>query len=251
MDEQRRIVVADPSEGYRRGLVETIQQNGDIIVVAETGDGQELLSLIAQHSPDLVLMEMNLEQLDGIEVLEQLPELALSQRPKILVVSSFLRDTVTRLISQLGVDYYLSKPCQSSRIGQRIRQLTQLNQEEEVPSVVLERQVSAVLQAIGMPAHVLGYHYLRWAICTTIRNPELLHGVTKILYPMVAKEFHSTSSRVERSIRHAIDMAWLRGDMEVISSYFGRTISSSRGRPTNSEFIAMISDRLRLEQQIR
>ncbi len=243
-------MVADPSEGYRRGLIEALERDGDIVVVGETGDGQQLLNLVAQHQPHLILMEMNLESMDGIEVLEQLPHLGMESAPKILVVSSFLRGTVTQLISELGVDYYLSKPCQSLRIGQRIRQLTRLEQEGGATAVALEQKVSTILQKFGMPAHIRGYHYLRWAICTTTRNPELLHGVTKILYPMVAKEFGSTASRVERSIRHAIDMAWIRGDMEVAYGYFGSTISSNRGRPTNSEFIAMISDKLRLEEQI-
>ncbi len=248
--ERQRIVVAEPTEGYRRGLVDAIQRDGDIAVVGSTGAGEELLALVLAEAPDLVLMELNLEGIDGIEVLEQLRGQSLLHPPKIMVLTALLGDAVTHLISNLGVDYYLAKPCSTDRICRRIRQLTQVAEEEKLTSVELERDVSTILQSMGMPAHIQGYQYLRWAIISVVFDPELLRGITKILYPMVAKEHHSTAQRVERSIRHAINMAWLRGDMDVIDRYFGSTISSHRGKPTNSEFIAMIADHLRLQQKV-
>lgn len=248
MDKQR-IVVADPSDGYRRGLVQAIQAEGDILVVGDTGGGEELLTLVQQEHPDLVLMELNLEGMDGLDVLESLKTVEIGCKPKVLVISALLQDTITHLLSHLGVDYYLVKPCAPERICRRIRQLGGGEQEGSV-NISMERQVSTVLQAIGMPAHIQGYQFLRWAILAVISDPDLLRGVTKQLYPLVAKQHHSTPQRVERSIRHAINMAWLRGDLDTIDRYFGNTISSQRGKPTNSEFIAMIADRLRLEQVI-
>ncbi len=245
-----RILVADPSEGFRQGLVKAILAEDSIAVVGQTGEGGELLNLIQEERPDLILMELNLGDVDGIEVLERLPDLDLGYKPYILVLSGFLRDTVTHLIAHMGVDYYLVKPCHTSRICRRIEQLVGDTEEASDYSVALERQVSMALQSMGMPAHVQGYQYLRWSILAVMSDPDLMRGVTKILYPMVAKAHHSTPPRVERSIRHAINMAWTRGDKEVIYRYFGNTISSRRGKPTNSEFIAMIADKLRLQQRI-
>ncbi len=247
MDTIRRIVLADPSEDYRRTLIDLARAEGDITVVGETGDGELLLRLIAREKPDLVVMDMALHTLDGIEVLEGIQKLEMERKPLVIVVSGFVRGAMAELAASKGADYYLTKPCHPSRIFQRIRQLGGEAIEEEGRSVSLETLVTAIIHEVGVPAHIKGYQYLRESILLAIEDMEIMGGVTKILYPEVAKRYHTTASRVERAIRHAIEVAWDRGDLETLQKYFGYTVSNVKGKPTNSGFIAMIADRLQLQ----
>ncbi len=246
MELTKRIVIADPSEEYRRTLIDMARAEGDISVVGETGDGETLLSLVRNEKPDLVVMDMALHTLDGIEVLEKLGEMKLERRPLIIVVSGFARGAMAELVATCGADYYLTKPCHPSRIFQRVRQLGGTPIEPE-RTVNLETLVTSVIHEVGVPAHIKGYQYLRESILLAIDDMEIMGGVTKILYPEVAKRYHTTASRVERAIRHAIEVAWDRGDLETLQKYFGYTVSNVKGKPTNSEFIAMIADRLQLQ----
>lgn len=246
----KRIIVADSGEAYRKQFVEVVNGDPDIRVVGETGDGQELLALIEEHQPDLVVMEMVLAQLDGIEVLERLNSLDLSFRPKVIILSGFVHGTMAELAASKGADHYMTKPCRIATVCERIRQLcAQRPAPERERSVSLETRVTAIIHEVGVPAHIKGYQYLREAILIAVEDMEVINAVTKVLYPEVAKRFHTTASRVERAIRHAIEVAWDRGDLETLQKYFGFTISNVKGKPTNSEFIAMIADRLQLQQK--
>lgn len=252
MEKIRRIIIADPSEDYRRSFIEAIGTEADIRLVGETGDGEELIRLILKETPDIIVMDMALVHLDGIEVLEALPTLKLEKRPQVIVVSAFVRGAMAEVVASKGADYYITKPCAPSKVCQRIRQLGGQNQVPVTErSVSLETMVTAIIHEVGVPAHIKGYQYLRESILLAIADMGVMGGVTKILYPEVAKRFHTTASRVERAIRHAIEVAWDRGDLETLQKYFGYTVSNIKGKPTNSEFIAMIADRLQLQLRER
>lgn len=195
---------------------------------------------------------------DALGVMKALPELKLSKRPLIMLTSSVDNARFEQEVLAAGADYYFLKPFDLDILAERISQLTGWNTagQENIRKVSsdvqgnLEVVVSEIMHQIGVPAHIKGYQYLREAIILSINDSEMMNSVTKLLYPTVAKTFKTTPSRVERAIRHAIEVAWDRGDVDVLSSYFGYTIQNSRGKPTNSEFIAMISDKLRLRMKV-
>jgi len=251
METSRRILVADTGEDFRRGLIEAMEREGDIQVVGDTGDGAELLRLTETQKPDLIVMEMVLSGMDGVEVLEALPTLKLETRPRVLILSGFAKGTMAELAASKGADHYMTKPCRVSTVCERIRQLCGGTALEDVRDrgQNLEAVVTAIIHEIGVPAHIKGYQYLREAILLAVADREVINAVTKVLYPEVAKRFGTTASRVERAIRHAIEVAWDRGDLETLQKYFGYTVSNVKGKPTNSEFIAMIADRLQLQQR--
>ncbi len=251
MSDKKKIVLADASEEFRRMLADMMEQENDLCVVGQTGSGEELLALIAQHKPDVVVMDLMLSGIDGLEVLERLG----AGRPKVLVLSAFSGPSLAEQISQCGGDYCMLKPCRAQTVIERTRRLTAApsleTAEEENNGRDLERQVTAIIHDIGVPAHIKGYQYLREAIGLAVADMEVINAVTKVLYPAVAKKYGTTASRVERAIRHAIEVAWDRGDLETLQKYFGYTVSNAKGKPTNSEFIAMIADRISLEGGVR
>ncbi len=252
MEGRKKILLADAGEDYRRVLAETLSQEADIQLMGQTGDGQELLQMVEQYKPDLIVMDVILSQMDGVEVLQTLNEMAPEERPKVLVISALARGTMAELAVRYGADHYMTKPCRGEVVCERIRQLTGLDREggqDGERQYSMESRVTAIIHEIGVPAHIKGYHYLREAILYCIDNMEAINAVTKILYPEVAKRYNTTPSRVERAVRHAIEVAWDRGDLETLQKYFGYTVSNVKGKPTNSEFIAMISDKLRLQQK--
>ena len=246
MSDKKKIVLADASEEFRQMLAEMVQGEADLTVCAQTGSGEELLDLVAVHKPDVVIMDLMLSGMDGLEVLEELGE----NRPRVLVLSSFNNPSIAEQVSQRGGDYCMLKPCRMQSVISRTRELaggkTGTQIQEETSSRDLERQVTAIIHEIGVPAHIKGYQYLREAIGLAVDDMEIINAVTKVLYPAVAKKFNTTASRVERAIRHAIEVAWDRGDLETLQKYFGYTVSNAKGKPTNSEFIAMIADRISL-----
>lgn len=203
-------------------------------------------------------MDMFMPHVDALGVMKALPELKLSKRPLIMLTSSVDNVRFEQEVLAAGADYYFLKPFDLDILAERISQLTGWNTagQENIRKVSsdvqgnLEVVVSEIMHQIGVPAHIKGYQYLREAIILSINDSEMMNSVTKLLYPTVAKTFKTTPSRVERAIRHAIEVAWDRGDVDVLSSYFGYTIQNSRGKPTNSEFIAMISDKLRLRMKV-
>lgn len=250
MGDKKRIVLADAAEEFRQMLADMIGGEADLTVCAQTASGEELLDLIARHRPDVVVMDLMLSGMDGLEVLEELGE----DRPKVLVLSAFGGPALAGQISQRGGDYCMLKPCRPQSVVERARLLCDvpaLQLQEEGDARDLERQVTAIIHEIGVPAHIKGYQYLREAIGLAVEDMDIINAVTKVLYPTVAKKFNTTSSRVERAIRHAIEVAWDRGDLETLQKFFGYTVSNAKGKPTNSEFIAMIADRISLERSRR
>ena len=251
MELTKKILIADTGEEFRRSFIDNLNNEPDIQVVGETGDGEELLHMVQETNPDLILMEIVLAKMDGIEVLDALNALELEHPPKIIILSSFARGSMAQLAADKGADHYMTKPCRTNTVCQRIRQLTGSRQmdEDRAGSRNLESMITAIIHDVGVPAHIKGYQYLREAILIAVADMDVINAVTKVLYPEVAKRFNTTASRVERAIRHAIEVAWDRGDLETLQKYFGYTVSNVKGKPTNSEFIAMIADRLQLQQK--
>ncbi len=217
-------------------------------------NGAELLDYYEEFHPDVIIMDAFLQHIDAMGVIARINMKDPVNRPLIIVMSGIDNPNFEREITKCGVDYYFLKPIDPQMMAERIIQISswkgvgvpgRYEKQEDLTVVITE-----ILHQIGVPAHIKGYQYVREAIKLTIENPEMLNSVTKILYPTVAKNFKSTSSRVERAIRHAIEVAWDRGDVEVLNSYFGYTIQSQRGKPTNSEFVAMISDKIRLKRHV-
>ena len=251
MELTKKILIADTGEEFRRSFIENLGSEPDIQVVGETGDGEELLRMVREKQPDLIIMEIVLAKMDGIEVLDALGNIELERRPRVIILSSFARGSMAQLAADKGADHYMTKPCRVSTVCERIRQLTGNSQmeDERDRSRNLESMVTAIIHDVGVPAHIKGYQYLREAILIAVADMDVINAVTKVLYPEVAKRFNTTASRVERAIRHAIEVAWDRGDLETLQKYFGYTVSNVKGKPTNSEFIAMIADRLQLQQK--
>ena len=252
METKKRVLVADASEEFRKLLADAIRQEADLEVAGVTGNGEELLELAQHCQPDVIVMDMVLTAMDGLTVLEELGE----QKPPVLVLSSFSGAALAEQAAAKGADYLMLKPCRVSTLLERVRQLAAertegLDEPEARDGQSLERQVTSIIHEIGVPAHIKGYQYLREAIRLTVEDMEVINAVTKVLYPAVAKKFNTTASRVERAIRHAIEVAWDRGDLETLQKYFGYTVSNAKGKPTNSEFIAMIADRISLGMKDR
>jgi len=250
LETRKRILVADANEEFRRIFTASLAEQADMELAGETGDGPETLLLTESTAPDVVVMDLVLARVDGLEVLQKLA--ALPVRPKVLVLSGFVRGNVAELAAARGADYYMMKPCKLDAVTERIRQLVNgeaAGGQSEDQDRSLESTVTSIIHEIGVPAHIKGYQYLRESILIAVKDMEVINAVTKILYPEVAKRFGTTASRVERAIRHAIEVAWDRGDLETLQKYFGYTVSNAKGKPTNSEFIAMIADRLQLQQK--
>ncbi len=243
-----KILLADADEEFRILLADVINGEADMEVVGSVGDGEEALKLVCGGGADVLVMDLVLGGIDGLELLRQIGELS-GRRPTILVVSGFTRGNVVNQAAALGADFFMTKPCRMDSITERIR-LLRVGGLEAAPSrQSLETLVTAIIHEIGVPAHIKGYQYLREAILIAVEDMDVINAVTKVLYPEVAKRFGTTASRVERAIRHAIEVAWDRGDLETLQRYFGYTVNSAKGKPTNSEFIAMIADRLQLQQK--
>lgn len=260
METKTRIIIADSGEDARLLLADVLNAEDDLEVVATAGDGIEALSLIIENRPDILLMDLILTKLDGISVLQKLS--VAGGQPPTIVVSGFFNEQVVSECSELGVHYFMPKPCDTAALLSRIRQVAASNRSSlslvSRPGVPvqprqeqnLEAIVTEVIHEIGVPAHIKGYQYLREAIILTVNDMEVINAVTKVLYPAVAKKFGTTASRVERAIRHAIEVAWDRGDLETLQKFFGYTVSNIKGKPTNSEFIAMIADCLSLRRRV-
>ncbi|MFI3254350.1 MAG: sporulation transcription factor Spo0A [Eubacteriales bacterium] len=253
MELLKKVLIGDSNGEQSNALREYLEKEGDIAVVGVTEDGNKLLSLCQEQSPDIIVMDLVLSGMDGMEVLEELQKS--NKDVKVIVCSSFVRGSMADMLASLGVDYYMTKPAKPGAICQRMRQILGMQNNNErgwnLKPISMESAVTSIIHEIGVPAHIKGYQYLRKAIVIAVADIEVINQVTKVLYPQVAKDFHTTASRVERAIRHAIEVAWDRGDLETLQKYFGYTVSNIKGKPTNSEFIAMIADRLRLQMQER
>lgn len=266
MEEKKiRIVIADDSKEFCGMLSEFLKKQSDFEVVGSANDGLEALKLVSKENPDVLILDIIMPHLDGLGVLERLNSSEITVIPKIIVLSAVGQDKITQRAINLGADYYVVKPFELDVFANRIRQLfsgslgmteprrTYSENQEEAANLMnnnLESEITNIIHEIGVPAHIKGYLYLREAIAMVVNDVELLSAVTKELYPSIAKKFNTTPSRVERAIRHAIEVAWSRGQVETINKIFGYTVRNTKGKPTNSEFIAMVADKLRLKQKV-
>lgn len=247
------VLLTDEKDDSTLQLAATLRSNRMEVKLCAK-NGAEVLNIIEEKTPDVVVMDAFLQHIDAAGVISRINMKDPSKRPLIIVMSGIDNSNFEREMLRNGVDYYFLKPIDAQMVAQRIVQLTSwkdvgVTAHYEEPQD-LTVTITEILHQIGVPAHIKGYRYVREAIKLTVENPEMLNSVTKILYPTVAKNFKSTSSRVERAIRHGIETAWDRGDVDVLNSYFGYTIQNERGKPTNSEFIAMIADDIRLKRRV-
>ena len=243
MENKKTVFLADASEEFRAMLQEAIERDGEFAVMGSAGDGRVALERLGTQRPDLLVMDVALPGLDGLGLLQKLKEQE-GTMPKTIIVSAFCGNQVLADAEKLGVSYYLPKPFEPESLLDRMHGVFEKPSSPEMRAFALKNIVTSVIHEIGVPAHIKGYQYLREAIIITVNDMEVINAVTKVLYPAVAKRFGTTPSRVERAIRHAIEVAWDRGDLETLQKYFGYTVSNAKGKPTNSEFIAMIADRL-------
>lgn len=258
MEKRIKLLIANDSAEFGRDYGRIFEESGMETVYTQK-DGMKLLEKIESVHPDVVLADLFMPRLDGIGVMKAVQAKSGGVKPMFVILSNFTSPTLEREVMMTGASYFAISPFNALDLSERILQLCSISgivpknsvraqtPTSEEPS--LEIQVTEVLHQIGVPAHIKGYHYLRDSIIMAIETPDIINAVTKQLYPSVAKRYETTASRVERAIRHAIEVAWDRGDVDILNAYFGYTIHNTRGKPTNSEFIAMISDRLRLHMK--
>ena len=244
-----KVVLADADEGFRMMLQRVIEAAGDFKVAGSTGNGADAWRIIERECPQLVIMDVLLPELDGFVLLNRLA--AMAERPRAILVSAVCQGQVVKRAMAQGAEAFLPKPCGANELLGQMRRVAQRAEEEDAYDAALERLVTPIIHELGMPAHIKGYQYVREAIVLTIKDVSMIHAVTKVLYPTVARRHNTTPSCVERAIRHAIEVAWNRGDLDALQRLFGYTVSNTRGKPTNSEFIAMIADQLSIRSKAR
>lgn len=244
MDRKIKVIIADTNQEYCSKVRNTLEKNS-INVCTMVGDGYELLTAIAKEQPDVVCLDTALPVIDGLKVIGETAKLGLTELPKFIIITSFANDEIMRSAAKAGASYFIPKPFEEENLIERIKQCC--ISTNATPKMNLEKSITEMILDVGIPAHIKGYHYLRTAIKLSVEDNSMLSGVTKVLYPTVAKSYNTTASRVERAIRHAIEVAWDRGNLETLHKMFGYSINTAKGKPTNSEFIAMIADKLRLQ----
>ncbi|MCI8383470.1 MAG: sporulation transcription factor Spo0A [Clostridia bacterium] len=268
MKEKLSILIADDNQEFSYTLSSYINSQEDMEVIAVAKDGNEAVDMISNSMPDVILLDVIMPHLDGLGVLEKVNMLNIDKKPVCIMLSAVGQDKVTQQAIANGADYYIVKPFDIEVLIRRIRDVKsyrplrtggnflvresrpkyiELPENEEKSEKNLEALVTNIIHEVGVPAHIKGYQYLREAIMMVVNDIEVLNQITKRLYPKIAYKYSTTPSRVERAIRHAIEVAWGRGQQDAVEGIFGYTVSASRGKPTNSEFIAMIADKLRLE----
>ena len=267
MKEKVTILIADDNQEFARTLANYIQEQEDMEVIGLAKDGEEAIDMITNIAPDVVLLDVIMPHLDGIGVLEKINMIKSEKKPTCIMLSAVGQDNITQRAISLGAEYYVVKPFDIELLIKRIRQLKDFKPSQNSNNFIsreiknqyielnnssdeeknLEALVTNIIHGVGVPAHIKGYQYLREAIIMVVKDIDVINQITKSLYPQIAFKFNTTPSRVERAIRHAIEVAWGRGDQKTVENIFGYTISAAKGKPTNSEFIAMIADKLRLE----
>ena len=248
MDKFIKVLVSTDTKDWNEKAAEGAVKRGIELNIIER-NGKVLLDNIARLKPDVILMELYMQGMDAFSVINTMKK-NFRELPVIIVTAAYATPIIERELLSLGCDFFMLSPFDIEDMENRIIKLIkERNMErkrgDKYPGLKIE--VTEILHQIGVPAHIKGYHYLRDSIIMAVEDPEIINAVTKQLYPSVAKTYETTSSRVERAIRHAIEVAWARGDVDILNSYFGYTIQNTRGKPTNSEFIAMISDKLSLK----
>ena len=249
MEKRITAVLADANEEFRTALQQALEKAEEFDVVGSAADGLTASQLVQEKRPQLLITDLLLPGLDGFGVLEQAEKAKVPM--KTIVVSALYRDQIVSQAMGRGVSFFMPKPCEISSLLEQMRRTVNEGEVTEDASQSLEREVTAVIHEVGVPAHIKGYQYVREAIVIAVQDMDVINAVTKVLYPEVARRYSTTPSRVERAVRHAIEVAWDRGDLETLQRYFGYTVSNTKGKPTNSEFIAMIADRIRLQRKIR
>lgn len=256
MNDKIKILIGDDSAQFGAACANALRMHG-FYVITRPKDGGEVLSAIESEQPDAVIMEAVMPGIDAIGVIKKTLS-AHGTAPRFIVTSSYINEFMENQVMAAGADYYMLRPFDNELLSERVKALFDIDSDGEYSgeSRQSRRQppnlsiiVTDMIHRIGVPAHIKGYHYLREAIILSVGDKEMLESVTKLLYPAVAKKFSTTPSRVERAIRHAIEIAWDRGDLDVLNSFFGYTVSTGKGKPTNSEFIALISDKICLKYQ--
>ena len=251
METRMRVLIADSSEEFCENLANTLKKHERFELAGIANDGAAAAALLKERHPDVLVMDLMLQKLDGMSLLKLAA--GVEHKPAILIMSGFVTDYVAAMTASLGANYFMLKPCDFRAVADRICEITE-NAAVRAPAarsarpeVNIESMVTGIIHEIGVPAHIKGYQYLREAIMIAVNDMDVINAITKVLYPQVAKTFSTTPSRVERAIRHAIEVAWDRGDLDTLQRFFGYTVSNTKGKPTNSEFIALIADRLQLQ----
>ncbi len=268
MKEKLSILIADDNQEFSYTLSSYINSQEDMEVVAIAKDGNEAVDMITNVVPDVAILDVIMPHLDGLGVLEKINVAKIDKKPVCIMLSAVGQDKITQKAIVAGADYYIVKPFDIEVLIQRIREIKfykpnqtgsafitrepkqkyiELSENDSKKEENLEALVTNIIHEVGVPAHIKGYQYLREAIMMVVNDIDVINQITKSLYPKIAFKYETTPSRVERAIRHAIEVAWGRGQQEAVESIFGYTISAAKGKPTNSEFIAMIADKLRLE----
>lgn len=268
VNEKIRVLIADDNYEFGNTLKNYLNGDSELEVVGMATDGEDAYDQVISQKPDVVLLDVIMPHLDGLGVLEKLSKISLGKTPIYIMVSAVGQDKITQKAIALGADYYVVKPFDISVLIDRIKEIKNYNPEELKRTITegrelksqyiqvnsskdekenLEALVTNIIHEVGVPAHIKGYQFLREAIIMVVNNINIINQITKELYPEIAEKFDTTPSRVERAIRHAIEVAWGRGDPKTVEGIFGYTISADKGKPTNSEFIAMIGDKIRLE----
>ncbi|MEH7178669.1 sporulation transcription factor Spo0A [Neobacillus vireti] len=257
-----KVCVVDDNRELVGLLEDYISSQDDMEIAGIAHNGQDCLELLESTDTDVLVLDIIMPHLDGLAVLERLRELKKGAIPNVIMLTAFGQEDVTKKAVELGASYFILKPFDMENLGSHIRQVSgkssqvsrkaptgNYRQHTENKPRNLDASITSIIHEIGVPAHIKGYLYLREAISMVYNDIELLGSITKVLYPDIAKKYNTTASRVERAIRHAIEVAWSRGNIDSISSLFGYTVSMSKAKPTNSEFIAMVADKLRLEHK--
>ena len=267
MKEKITVLIADDNQEFSRTLATYLTNQEDMEIIGIAKDGLEAVELIKEKDPDVAILDVIMPHLDGLGVLEKVNISSnLNKKPICIMLSAVGQDKITQRAITLGAEYYVVKPFDIELLIQRIREIKNFRPSRQLELVAkdsvrkpyinvtstkaennLEALVTNIIHGVGVPAHIKGYQYLREAIMMVVNDIEVINQITKTLYPKIAIKYETPPSRVERAIRHAIEVAWGRGQVDLMENIFGYTISASKGKPTNSEFIAMIADKLRLE----
>ena len=261
MNNKIKVLIVDDNVEFTLSLKKTIETDNDFVVSGIAHDGKEAIEYTKETKPNIILLDIVMPGMDGISVLKEINRFEPKERPKTIVITGAYRESVLSLCMQNGADFCILKPVDEAVLKDRIKSLLSPASQSVMPFLgnsektinknrELEINVTNMMHSVGVPANIKGYQYLRDAIMMSVKETELINAVTKQLYPRVAEDYKTSPSRVERAIRHAIEVACTRGNEEVLYHLFGYTVSNSKGKPTNSEFIAMIADKLRLEMQV-
>ncbi len=250
MEHATTVLIADGAEEFCSALSAALQRSDGFQVVGTAGDGEQAIRMIGERKPDILVLDLMLSKQDGFSVLKSMANM--ERRPVTLATSTFLTEYVSSAAAGLGVKYLMLKPCDMSALVERLEEIRggespRTTGPRRLDKTGIESMVTGIIHEIGVPAHIKGYQYLREAIIIAVNDMDVINAITKVLYPQVAKAFQTTPSRVERAIRHAIEVAWDRGDLDTLQRFFGYTVSNTKGKPTNSEFIALIADKLQLQ----